>query len=180
MPDWIESLGYLGAFLGAFLEGEILLLAAIQAAVAGYLNFFGVLLAFGLGTLAADWTFFLAGRRTGARYIERFPRLKPRFERMEGVVFANATILLLLYRFIYGFRIVLPVLFGLSKRISLRKFAVFSFVSTLLWIGVYGTLGYFFAEWLLERIEQLQQYVPYFFLGILMVFLIGWAWNRRH
>ncbi len=159
MAEWISSLGYLGAFLGAVLEGEVAFVTALQATRMGYLDFYYVLLAVFLGAQAVDWSLYLAGKRGGQAAIERRPKLKPRFEQMAGVVEQRSTLLLLGYRFMYGFRIVLPTLFGVVK-ISTRRFALFSFISTLLWVLIVGNLGFFFSGPLLSGLAKLQAYWP--------------------
>jgi membrane protein DedA with SNARE-associated domain len=55
--------------------------------------------------------------------------------------------------------IVLPTLFGVAK-IPVRRFAVFSFISTLLWVIIIGNLGFFFSDTLLYGLSQLKTYWP--------------------
>ena len=165
MAEWISSLGYIGAFLGAVLEGEVAFLTAIQATRLGYLNFYYVLLAVFLGAQAVDWSLYLAGRRGGQAAIDRRPKLQPRFNQMAAAVEQRSTLLLLAYRFMYGFRIVLPTLFGVAK-IPVSRFAVFSFISTLLWVLIVGNLGFLFSEPLLYGLSVLQPYLPAVFILI--------------
>lgn len=179
MAEWIESLGYVGAFLGAVLEGEVAFLAALQATKLGYLNFYYVLLAVFLGAQVVDWSLYLAGKRGGQAAIDRRPKLKPQFTQMSQAVEQRSTVLLLAYRFMYGFRIVLPTLFGVAK-ISVRRFALFSFISTLLWVTIIGNLGFFFSGSLLYALEHIQAYLPYFAAsGLLGGILAFWLWRRN-
>ncbi|KGE88406.1 MAG: DedA family protein [Phaeodactylibacter xiamenensis] len=159
MAEWISSLGYIGAFLGAVLEGEVAFLTAIQATRLGYLNFYYVLLAVFLGAQAVDWSLYLAGRKGGQTAIDRRPKLQPRFNQMATAVEQRSTLLLLVYRFMYGFRIVLPTLFGVAK-VPVIRFALFSFISTLLWVLIVGNLGFFFSEPLLHGLATLKSYLP--------------------
>lgn len=159
MTEWISSLGYFGAFLGAVLEGEVAFLTAIQATRLGYLNFYYVLLAVFLGAQVVDWSLYLAGRKGGQTAIDRRPKLQPRFNQMAAVVEQRSTLLLLAYRFMYGFRIVLPTLFGVAK-VSILRFAIFSFISTLLWVFIVGNLGFFFSEPLLFGLAAMKPYLP--------------------
>lgn len=159
MAEWISSLGYFGAFLGAVLEGEVAFLTAIQATRLGYLDFYYVLTAVFLGAQVVDWSLYLAGRKGGQAAIDRRPKLQPRFHQMAIAVEERSTLLLLLYRFMYGFRIVLPTLFGVA-RIPVRRFALFSFISTLLWVVIIGNLGFFFSGTLLYGLSQLTTYWP--------------------
>ena len=175
MEAWIESLGYLGAFLGAILEGEILFLTAVQMAQLGFLNFWGVLISVFLGTLVADWLFYWAGRSKGRHYIDRFPKLKPRFDRMDQRMNRFDGFFLIAYRFMYGFRVVLPVLFGV-RGISPLRFGIFSFVATACWVAVFGTLGYYFTDLVMQKVELIQKYSwvgVILVVGLILFFTLG-------
>ena len=147
MNIWLESFGYFGVFLGAVLEGEVLLISALQTARLGFLNFNLVLLFGFLGATCTDWTLFLLGRHQGQAFLEKNAHLMPKIRKMDQKLQRYGNWLLLFYRFMYGFRIVLPVVFGLSS-LHVRRFALVSFLSTLLWIILLGTLGHFIADWL--------------------------------
>lgn len=178
MLEWLTSLGYLGAFLGAIVEGEMAFLTAIEATRLGYLEFYYVLLAFFLGAQAIDWTLYLTGKQGGQAAIDRRPKLKPRFDQMALAVEERSTLLLLSYRFMYGFRIVLPTLFGVLK-VPIYRFALFSFISTLLWVLVIGNLSFFFSESLFYLLSQMLAFGPYIlFFAVLGGLVVYWA--RRH
>ncbi len=178
MPDWLESLGYFGAFLGAILEGEILLLAFLQSVRLGYLHLPGVALGFYLGTLTADWSFFLAARRQGRLYLQRFPKLQHRFEQGEVLMEKSRLWLLLGYRFLWGFRIVLPILFGLSSLPTLR-FMLISAIMTLIWLSLYIYLGLFFSELLLAHLPTIASRAPWVLGAILIVGVLLWRKKRQ-
>lgn len=179
MSDWITQLGYLGAFLGAFVEGEILLLTAVQTARMGLLDLYGVLGCFFAGTLAADWTFFLIGRYRGRAYIASSRKLGRQFIRMKQLFVRKGGILLFAYRFMYGFRIILPVLFGVYK-VRFLHFAICSLISTSIWVGVFGYLGYHFSTWLQQQMQQWSAYSWIFWLVLLLgAVLVFLRWRQR-
>ncbi len=178
MADWLVSLGYLGAFIGAFLEGEIVLLSALQAVRMGYLNLVGILISFFAGTVAADWFFYLTGRHRGRAFLERHPRMHRPFQKMERQFNKWGDFLLLTYRFMYGFRVVLPLLFGLSGVKPLR-FALYSLIGTAVWISFFTILSFFFTGLVMEAIGLLQSWS-----WALLLIPIGTAtavwWYRKH
>lgn len=169
--NWLESLGYLGAFIGAVLEGEILLISFIQLGRMEVLNLQLVIGSFALGTLATDWFFFLAGRKKGQQLYEGRPRLQARIAQMDQILLKRKQLLLLSYRFIYGFRIVLPILFGVSS-IPIRTFAVYSVVGNIVWISTFSLLGYYAAEWITSRLEWIQSNLIFIIPGLLIVAVI--------
>lgn len=146
MTEYLASLGYLGAFLGAAVEGEILLLTLLQTAQLGYTNYLGILVAGWFGTFCMDWFLFLNGRYQGRSFVTGRERLTRQLDRMESYFSNHGWWLLLLYRFIYGCRIVLPLLFGIMG-IPPKQFMVYSLISGLLWISLIGLAGLYVSEW---------------------------------
>ena len=149
----MNLVAYLSIFAGAVLEGELVYISAIQAAQAGYVDLYGAIAAFFLGTFCTDWFYFFTGRKQGRRYLERNEKLQLKAAKIDHLLARYGTLLLLSYRFIYGFRIVLPLLFGASK-LSSRRFLLFSLLSTSIWVTVYGCVGYYFTHWLLEQLKS--------------------------
>lgn len=149
----MNLVAYLSIFAGAVLEGELVYISAIQAAQAGYVDLYGAIAAFFLGTFCTDWFYFFTGRKQGRKYLERNEKLQIKAARIDHLLARYGTLLLLSYRFIYGFRIVLPLLFGASK-LSSRRFLLFSLLSTSIWVAVYGWIGYYFTNWLLEQLKS--------------------------
>lgn len=171
--EWLQSLGYLGVFVGAVLEGEIVIVTFIQLARLGYLNLYWVIGLFSLGTLVTDWTFFFIGRKNGRRYIKNHPKLKGQFEKMDGLMNRRKQLLLLTYRFMYGFRFILPILFGFSS-VRIRQFIFYSVLGNIVWVGCFASLGYFFSELVLEYLERIQANLLYIFLIMGGVALLIW------
>lgn len=143
----LEVLGYLGTFLGAVLEGEVAILTALQTARLGYTNFYGVLIAASLGTLSMDWMMYFLGRNRGRIYLHKRKKLTAQLEKMEIYMERYDNWLLLLYRFMYGFRIALPLLFGISS-IPVRRFILFSLLSTTIWLSILAFFGHHLANWI--------------------------------
>lgn len=176
LPQWIESLGYLGAFLGAILEGELLYIGALQAARLGYLYWPYVVLAVFLGTLAADWGYFFLGRWQGYACLRRFSHLRSRVAQLQDRLDRRAGWLLLSYRFLYGFRIILPILFGISA-LPVRRFLWASLLSVSLWTGLFGLAGFYVAGTLFELLPG-KNTVPLWIVPLMILGGIA-LWQRR-
>ncbi len=176
--EWLQSLGYLGAFLGAVLEGEIMLITFIQLARLGYLNLYLVIISFSMGTLTTDWVCFFIGRKRGRQFFVNHPRFRKQFLKMDRLMSKREQYLLLTYRFMYGFRFVLPVLFGLSS-VSIRRFVVYSLFGTFVWVGSFATLGYFFAELVIAHLEWVQANLLYIFLILGALGLLLWLFVHK-
>jgi membrane protein DedA with SNARE-associated domain len=86
--------------------------------------------------------------------------------------------LLLTYRFMYGFRVVLPLLFGLSGVKPLR-FAFYSLTGTALWISFFTVLSLFFTGLVMEAIHLLKSWSWALLLIPIAIATALW-WYRKH
>lgn len=176
MTDWLISLGYLGAFIGAFVEGELILFTVVQTARSGYLTLAGVVASFFIGTLIADWFFFLTGRYRGRTYLGKYKRLQKPLANMETLFAQKGRALLFGYRFMYGFRSVLPLLFGLSN-ISIAEFALYSLVSTSVWITFFTIVSYYFSDLFLQLSSVLTLWG--WILVFVLILALGWLFYKQ-
>src|ERR1700752_2319869 len=126
IPSLIDSYGYLAVFVGAFLEGETILALAGLAAYRGYMEFhFVVLVAMFAGFLGDQFYFFL-GRYKGQKVLARFPHASQRAQRFDAMLARWHAPLIIGIRFMYGFRIVGPILLGMG-RVPAWKFVLYNF-----------------------------------------------------
>jgi membrane protein DedA with SNARE-associated domain len=147
---------YLAVFSGCFFEGETSLVTSAFAAHRGYLDIFIVMVIALVATQSWDWIWFLVGRKRGKAFMAKKPKLEVKAAKIDALLMKNQTLVLLGYRFLYGFRTAVPLTIGMSS-IPTRKFLIFSFLNTLVWDGIFSSLGYYFgafmkANW--KRIEQ--------------------------
>ncbi len=153
---YIIHYGYLVILIGTFLEGETVLVLAGFLAHQGYLSFLLVVLCAFAGTFAGDQLFFFIGRKKGLAYIETHPAWKVKSARVLRMMRKNQNLVILLFRFIYGFRTVTPFLIGASG-ISPWRFMAFNILGGLSWALAIAILGYVSghaAELLLHDIKK--------------------------
>jgi membrane protein DedA with SNARE-associated domain len=141
----IAQFGYLAIFIGAVLEGETVLLIAAVLVQQGLLDFKGVLLASAAGAFAGDQFFFQLGRLKGACLFKHRAGWQRKLDRAGRWLNHRHGIVILLYRFIYGMRAVIPFLLG-AGRCRAGTFTLLSAASAMAWATVIGTGGYFFGE----------------------------------
>ncbi len=145
MEEFLHQYGYLALALGTFLEGETAILVASSLVYSGVFSgpetiFFGF-----LGSFISDWLYFMIGRLNGNYFVERRPALKARIEPVHRFFETHRLQILLSYRFLYGFRTILPLMIGLTG-VRLSHFLGYSVFAGLLWASVVGTVGYFAGE----------------------------------
>ena len=180
---WTELLsqyGYIALFGGCLLEGETLLLLAGLAARGGLLSFPVVVLVAFVGGALGDQIGFFIGRRYGDRVMELMPKLEARAARVRGLIDRHAGIWIVGVRFMYGLRLVGPVVIGMSD-VPVRRFLAFNLLGAAIWAVAVAGAGYLFGhalDWLLTDIERLEKLL---LIGLVVgvVVLLGWRWYRR-
>jgi membrane protein DedA with SNARE-associated domain len=127
----ISQFGYPALIIGLLLEGETVLVVAAFMARRGYLELPWVILIGFLVTFASDQFFFWLGRTHGNQFLEKRPTWKRNVENARSLLKRNMTLLFIGFRFMYGLRTVLPLVFGLSK-LSPKRFALLNSIGALL------------------------------------------------
>jgi len=174
----LQDFGYLAVFVGTFLEGEAILVAAGFFASQQYLDPVAVFLVASAGAYAGHLFWFWLGRVHGVRLLERFPRMKRHFGKGVRVFERYGVTAIILTQWLYGLRITCAVIIGMS-RIGLVKFFFYQAVSCALWAAVITAAGYYFGfaiERILGRVEHLEKY------GLLIIAAIAigfWFWHRH-
>jgi len=173
----LQDFGYLAVFVGTFLEGEAILVAAGFFAARRYLDPVAVGAVAFAGAYLGHLFWFWLGRAHGVRLLDRFPRLKRHFGKGVRVFERYGAAAIILTQWLYGLRITCAVIIGMS-RISLLKFLVYQAVSVAVWVAIVTAAGYYFGraiESVLGRVEHIEKYG----LIIIAAIAIGfWVWHR--
>jgi membrane protein DedA with SNARE-associated domain len=158
--------GYLAILIGAVIEGEASLLAGGLAAQAGYLDLPCVIGVAFFGTLIADQAYFLLARWQSGKFLARRPSWKRRVDRAESLLKRFRTPLILLFRFLYGIRIMVIIAIGMSK-IPASRFAVLNVMGAMIWVTVIGTTGYLSGSVLVHLLGAFKEH-EFFFGAVLL------------
>jgi membrane protein DedA with SNARE-associated domain len=144
LPGLIDSYGYIAVAVGAFLEGETVLALAGLAAYRGYLDFLKVCLVAGACGFLGDQLYFFLGRYQGGRILCRFPDVQERAHKFDALLARWHAPLIIGIRFMYGFRILGPVMLGMG-RVPAWKFVVFNLIGAAIWAPLIAGVGYLFG-----------------------------------
>jgi membrane protein DedA with SNARE-associated domain len=173
----VDSYGYVAVFVGAFLEGETILALAGLAAYRGYLDFYTVAVIAMAAGFAGDQLYFFLGRRQGGRILARFPDARARAHRFDALLERWHAPLIVAIRFMYGFRIVGPVLLGMG-RVPAWKFMVFNFIGAAIWAPVIAGIGYVFGSAVESALSNWQDYEIWFFAAVVLAGASGFVVRR--
>lgn len=159
MPDiahFITDYGYWALLAGCLLEGETITLLGGIAAHHGLLKLPWVLAVVAFGGCLGDQILYFTGRRFGPRLLGKLKRRQPQIERARQLINHHPALFVLGVRFMYGFRIIGPLIIGASK-MPVARFASLNILGACIWSLVWVLLGYFcghFIEHLLGAMDK--------------------------
>lgn len=137
----IEQYGYVTLLVGSLAEGETVTLLGGVAAHEGLLRFPLVVLVVALGGMIGDQALYLVGRRFGTRALARFSGKQKQIARAQALIQRHPAWFVIGTRFMYGFRIIGPLLIGAS-RVPPKLFVPLNILGALVWATLFTTLGY--------------------------------------
>lgn len=178
IPDTLEAFirhyGYLAVLAGTFLEGETILVLAGFLAHGGYLGLPGVWLAAFAGAFCSDQLCFYLGRSRGAAFIRRRPAWRAKSRRIFDLLHRHQVWVILGFRFLYGFRIVTPLVIGAS-RVASSRFLPLNALGAALWAVSLGTLGYLIGHSIEMAMGEIKRYEMRVLIGIVVIGALVWV-----
>lgn len=172
IPGLVDTYGYWAVAIGAFLEGETILALAGLAAYRGYLDFRWVVLIALIAGFLGDQFYFFLGRYKGSAILARFPNWQERAHRFDAMLARWHAPLIICIRFMYGFRIVGPILLGMG-RVPAWKFVLYNFIGAAIWAPLIAGLGYLFGSALEVILEDMKRYELWAALTIVAIGMAG-------
>ncbi len=178
MEDFLDHYGYIALLIGTFFEGETSILVASSLIHRGLFEGpYTVLFGFA-GSFISDWLYYSVGRLNGKYFIEKRPALKARLEPVQHFFNTHHLQILFSYRFLYGFRIIIPLIIGMSN-IKPLQYLFYSIVSGLIWATTVSTAGYFVGRFLKLKTSVFEENILYIVLGFACFgFLVGYVVKR--
>lgn len=177
----IHTYGYLALLIGAFLEGETVVVMAGFAAHRGWLTLPGVMLATFAGSLAGDQLWFIVGRRKGRPFVDARPRWRQRAERVQAMLARWQLPVVLGFRFVYGFRNITPFVIGASGFSPLR-FLLLNALGAAIWAVVISGAGYLFGEAMERLLADARRYEAWLIVLLACAGAAAWGfhlWRAR-
>ncbi|EDT8927765.1 DedA family protein [Salmonella enterica subsp. enterica serovar Mbandaka] len=177
----ITHYGYAALVIGSMAEGETVTLLGGVAEHQGLLKFPLVAAAVALGGMMGDQLLYLLGRCYGGKILRRFPRYHTKIRRAQKMIQRHPYLFVIGTRFMYGFRVVGPLLIGAS-RLPPKIFLPLNIVGALIWALLFTTLGYLGGEVIAPWLHDLDQHLRHgvwLILAIVLVVGVRWWLKRR-
>lgn len=179
LKEYLELHGYWVLFVGTFLEGEAILLMAGFLAFQGYLDIVGVILTSWVGSFLGDQCYFYIGRYRGRALLKRFHSIARKFRAALKLIEKYGNFVAFISRFTYGFRIVLPIILGITT-LSPRTFLWINLASALSWAVVFSLGGYLFGKSASLLLTDVSRYEHYIVLALFGFIMTAWCIHIYH
>ena len=176
LPELIRQYGYWFVFVGTFREGETILVLGMIAAHQGLLDVRVVGVVALIGTYLGDLAYYLLGLKFGRAFLDRFPKVDAKVQRVKGWIVRYDIAIIVVNRFLYGFRIAAPVALGMSA-VPAWRFLVFNVLGAAIWTLVIGGAGYLFGHALEALLQDVQAH-DHIVVGVVLLLGIG-LWVGR-
>lgn len=173
LKEYLELHGYWVLFVGTFLEGEAILLLAGFLAFQGYLNILVVICIAWAGSFIGDQFYFYLGHFKGRGLLKRFHSIARKFREALKMIEKYGKLVAFISRFTYGFRIVLPIILGITN-LAPHTFLWINLASALIWAVAFSLGGYLFGKSASLVFDNISNYEHY--LVLLLFGFIGMAW----
>ncbi len=141
MEEFLHQYGYFALSAGTFMEGETAILVASSLIHTGFFSGLYTIIFGFFGSFVSDWVYYMIGRLNGKYFIEKRPKLHAKMEPIHHFFKTHRHQILFSYRFLYGFRAILPLMIGMSG-VRPLQFLGYSLVSGLLWASMVSLVGY--------------------------------------
>jgi len=174
----IRTYGYVALLIGTFFEGETILIIGGLAAHLGYLKLPFVMAVAFIGSFSGDQVFFFIGRTRGRDLIARHPRWCGRVEKIHVILERYHDLIMLGFRFVYGIRILTPIVIGINRQIKASRFIILNAIGAVLWAVLVSGGGYLFGTALEVVMKDIKRYQIEVIFGTLLIGGISWIVHR--
>ena len=175
MTEMLLSYRYVFVFLGSIFEGDATLLAASFLAQRHVMSLGAVLVTAGGATILFNELLFYLSRRKAKEFLERRAARHPRYQRVQYWMRRRSVVLLLFSRYLFGFRLAIPVACG-ATGMRATTFTAVNVIGAVLWVVPIGLLGYFLGnvmEALWQGVRQWEWHIACSLI-VLLTALLAW------
>ena len=150
--------------VGTFFEGETAILIASSLIHQGLFDAGPTVMIGFAGSFISDWLYYLIGRLNGKYFIGKRPKLKAKLDPVQTLFRKHQLQILFSYRFLYGFRVIIPIVIGMSH-IRPGQFLFYSITSGLIWASTVGIVGYFIGRFLDLQTSVFEENIIFIVIG---------------
>jgi membrane protein DedA with SNARE-associated domain len=170
---YLQQYGYWILFVWTFMEGEAGLILAGFWASQGHLHLAGVILVALLGGFCGDQFYFYLGRWQGVFLLKVFTAFSRKFRKALRLIERYGTFVAFISRYTYGFRILLPLILGMSS-FSAVRFCWLNLLSAVVWAIAFSLAGYLFGKSAAFFVEDVSRHEHVVIAVLLSLITLAW------
>jgi lysylphosphatidylglycerol synthetase-like protein (DUF2156 family)/membrane protein DedA with SNARE-associated domain len=167
METLLVKYGYVLLFGGVIVEGEAFLLTAAFLAHRDILHLPTVVAVAIAATMFGDQVYYQAARARGRAWLERRKGVRARYTRLIDMTARRGPWLLLISRYTFGFRIVIPAACG-AVGMPVGLFTFVDFVAVAIWALLTSALGYYGGAAVARYLHDFKQIVVWLFVALVL------------
>lgn len=175
MGELLLSYRYVFVLFGSIFEGDATLLSASFLAHRHLISLAAVIATATVASTAWNELVFYFARKGGRGFLERRLARHPQYEQVQRWVLRRSVVLLMFSRYIFGFRLAIPVACG-ATGMRPSMFSVVNALGAIIWAAPVALVGFFlgnFLETLWHGIRQWEWHIAGAFL-IVITGLLAW------
>jgi membrane protein DedA with SNARE-associated domain len=173
LETFLTTYGYPVLIIGAFFEGETVMVLAGVAAHMGYLSLDWVIVFGFSGTVLGDQLYFYLGRHHGKTTLAKHPGWQTVANRVFDILHRHQNLLILSFRFLYGIRTVTPFAIGMSE-VSYLRFAILNIIGAAIWATSIALAGYYFGHAVEMVLGDIKKYEVEVMAAIILLAAVIW------
>lgn len=177
LREYLTTHGYWVLFLWTFLEGEAGLILAGFLAFQGYFTVPGVMATAFAGAFCGDQFYFYLGRLKGIYLVRHFPSFVRKFRKGLKLIEKYGNLVAFSSRYTYGFRIVLPIILGMTPFPGPR-FLVLNLLSAISWSIIFTMAGFLFGKSATLFVgKEVKRYEHHLIAILAGIICLVWLWH---
>jgi len=176
MESFIHDWGYIALFLYSFGGGMLGIAIAGVFAASGELNIYTVLIVATIANTVGDQFLFAIARNNKDYAKDMMQKHKRKIAMAHLMMRKYGSVTILLQKYIYGIKTLIPLSIGLTKFDS-KKFFIFNLIGAIIWSLVVGIGAYLLGDIFLSSIEEFKTYG--IILLIILIFSITYFLNKN-
>lgn len=185
LKDYLTVHGYWVLFIWTFLEGEAGLILAGFLAFQGYFTVPAVMATAFAGAFFGDQFYFYLGRIKGKYLLSHSHTLVKKLRKGLKLIERYGNLVAFTSRFTYGFRIVLPIILGMTP-FKAGRFLWLNLLSAFSWSIIFTLAGYLFGKsatlFVGTDVKRYEHYLLGILAGVIFLIWLGHfynAWRMR-
>ncbi|QJC33419.1 DedA family protein [Enterobacteriaceae endosymbiont of Donacia clavipes] len=171
----INHYGYIIILLSSLIEWETFIIIAGILAHKKILFLNKIIIITILGLIISNQLLFYIGKKYSKIFLFFFKNYKYKIKKYHDIIF-NYPYIFIITKFIYGFRLISPVIMGIVK-ISYLKFFLLNIISSIIWTIFFIMIGYFFGEIIFIWIKDFTKIIKYFIYFSLLLIIIRFLYK---